>query len=207
VIDVNIIVTCYNKEEYLHGLLETFSLYKHIKPHIVICYSGDMDSFPCHIRVANRGHQLGDIDLTLLGYNYLKSNGFSKFIKISIDSWLLNDLKLVDIFKFMEAQQSAYAGNLWFSEQSPSLATDIIIADTRFGNIFESFAWDNHFFETSLFSTIIKNQFHALILKHRVPVVPDFRFCCPGLDWIMDHDLKKNLEYLWAYKNSMSQEV
>ena len=105
----------------------------------------------------------------------------------------------------MENDESCYAGNHWFSENDQSLATDIIFANTSYGNIFESFEWDEQFFETSLYSTMVKNNYKASIIKERIPVVPNYRFSCESLKWTMEHDLKSNLKSLWAHQESKKQ--
>jgi hypothetical protein len=199
--DINFIITCFDKEEYLHGMIDTIHSYRKIVPKYAVCYNGNIKEFPCDVRLGNNGHQLGDIDLTLAGYNFLKHNGSNRFIKLSIDSWLLDEHKIIEIFDFMERQKSCYAGNYWFSEDSQSLATDIIFSCINHGNIFENFSWDGQYFETSMFSTIVKINSNITIIEDRKPVVPRFRFECPSLSWAMHHDLKDNLQALWLYKS------
>lgn len=198
--DINLIITCFDKEEYLLGLVESFKLFKKIKFNTCLCYNGKIDAFPCDIRLKNNGHQLGDIELTMAGYRQLKGNGVTRFIKIAIDSWLLDEDVLFKIFEGLEINQSAYAGNYWFSENSPSLATDIIFTDTRFGNIFENFKWDGNYFESSLYKTVLDNSFKISIISERIPANPNHRFNCKKLGWTMSHELIENLENLWKFQ-------
>ncbi len=199
-IEVNLIVTCYDKEEYLFGFLECIKEYKYIIPNVCLCYNGTLHGFPSDIKLTNQGHQLGDISLTLAGYACLKNNGVSRFLKLGIDSWLMDDSIIYKIFRSMSQSKSAYAGNYWFAENTPSLSTDIIFADLNFGNIFEKFEWDGRFFETSLYTTILKNKLKISFIQERIPVEPENRFECSSLKWTMEHDLKKNLINFWKYK-------
>jgi tetratricopeptide (TPR) repeat protein len=202
---VNFIITCFDKEEYLPGLLQVLESYKSIIPIVCIAYNGDSNTFPCDIKIENHGHQIGDIELTLAGYHFLKSNGVSRFIKIGIDSWLLDEGYLARIFAEMESEESAYAGNYWLPEENYysklSLSTDIIIANTRFGDIFEKFSWDQMGFETSLYKTITNNSFKVTFLEERNPVHPYNRFACKGANWVMSHSYKENYMNWLNYKN------
>ena len=204
-IEVNIIITCFDKEEYREGLMQCINEYKFITPNICLCYNGEMDVFPCDLKMENQGHQLGDISMTLAGYKYFKGNGVNRFLKIGIDSWILDDKVIYEIFRSLESSQSSYAGNYWFAENTPSLATDIIFADTTYGNIFEAFEWDGVYFETSLFNTVVKNNLKISFITERVPIDPLNRFKCDKLNWVMEHDLKKNFESYWKYKNYLNK--
>jgi hypothetical protein len=86
--DVNFIVTCYNREEYWPYLKEILNSYKIIKPHIAYCYNGNKADEVCDFRCGNRGHIEGDTDMMIGGYNLLKDNGVKNWIKLSVDSWL-----------------------------------------------------------------------------------------------------------------------
>ena len=202
--EINLIVTCYNKEEYLLGLLECINNYKKLKVNVCISYNGKLDSFPCDIKLTNNGHQIGDIELTLAGYSKLKTNGITRFIKIAIDSWLMDENVIIEIFKGLENNKSAYGGNYWFSENSASLATDIIFADIRYGDIFENFTWDGLYFESSLYQTIKKNNFKVSFINERIPANPTYRFDCEKLNWTMSHSILDNLDKLWKFKKRIN---
>ena len=206
--NVNFIVTVFNREEYLPGLLDVFASYTRISPHVAISYNGDIDSFPYQVRLAtNEGHQLGNMGLTLAGYRYLKANGHTRFIKIGIDCWLLDEDKIIDIFASMEDGQCAYAGNQWFPRQH-SWSSDIIFADIRFGDIFENFQMDSApCFELSVALTIDQNNYKVFTIPERVPVVDLVggelnRWDCKPLHWVMRHELISNLKVLWDYRAS-----
>lgn len=204
---INIIVTCNSREEYLHGLNETIRGYKNISPNVCLSYNGNIEEFPCDIKIANSGHQMGDIELTLAGYHHLKNNGVNKYLKICIDSWLLNDEFILEIFDRMDSSKSAYAGNYWLPEGEPnhkfSLSSDIIFADVTNGNIFENFRWDGLGFETSIYKTINDNGFKYSIIQEREPIHWENRYDCEKAQWVMHHDLAKNNFGLWSYNKKM----
>lgn len=196
--EINFLVTCYDKEDYLMGLKEVMNSYRKIKPNMKIAYNGNINSFPCDIKIQNRGHQLGDIDLTLNAYNSFR-NGVSKFVKLGIDSWLLNEDIVIDIFNELDSKQACYAGNYWFENSQESLSTDIFFSNIEYGNIFENFIWDGKYFETSLFASIKKMNSKILIINEREPVHPANRFKVIPLSWTMSHSLKENLSEYWHY--------
>lgn len=76
--DVNFIITCYNREDYWPYLKKILQSYKIIKPNIAYCYSGDNQNEICDFKCKNRGHVEGDTDLMIGGYNVLKNNGVNK---------------------------------------------------------------------------------------------------------------------------------
>ncbi len=198
--NINFIVTCYDKEEYFLGLLEVFKTYKKINPKIVFAYNGAWESFPADVRLPNRGHQLGDIDLTIAGYRKLVGNGVTKFVKLCIDSWLLNEDVVIEIFKQMSSGRCCYAGNYWFENSRTSLSTDIFFVDIEFGNVFEGFDWDGSYYETSMYSTLVSMNSNILFIGPREPVVPHNRFAVKALDWTMSHDVRENLKNFWDFQ-------
>lgn len=196
--EINFIITCFDKEEYYHGALQVLKSYKTIIPKIAFVYNGSSLHFPADIKINNKGHQLGDIELTLAGYNYLKNTSqTNRYVKLCIDSWLLNENIIIEIFNGMHKNQSCYAGNYWFENSKNSLSTDIFFVDLNHGNIFEKFEWDGDHFETSMFKTLQKMNGIVSIISSREPVHPHNRFACDSLQWTMSHEIKENLNQLW----------
>ena len=96
--DVNFIITCYDREDYWPYLKKILDSYQTIKPHVAYCYSGVKEDVECDFRCSNRGHIEGDTDLMIGGYNLLKDNGVDKWIKLSVDSWLIDEEKIIELF-------------------------------------------------------------------------------------------------------------
>lgn len=105
----------------------------------------------------------------------------------------------------MEKAQVPYAGNLWHHNAPGSLATDIIFADTQFGNVFESFR-DRTFpdFEITMWDTVHRLGRGYYTIKERHPVHWENRFNCKALWWTMEHSLDLNLAFVKAYKERSS---
>lgn len=51
---INVIITCYNKETYLPGLLSVLKEYTLIEPIIIVGYSGK-NELQCDFRIENPG--------------------------------------------------------------------------------------------------------------------------------------------------------
>lgn len=226
--DVNFIITCYNRENYYPHLKTILSSFKTITPHIALAYNGERTDLPTDFNYNFRtiykpnggrgsdGHGSGceyadaDLELTVGGYEYLKNNGVKNWIKLSIDSWLLDELKIVQILNEMKAQNCSYAGNYWHSHRN--LSTDIFFANTEINNIFEDLQFHGkQFFDylyeiknpsgLELFMGFIASQYDHLIIMDREPLSPDnTRWFADKLGWTMSHVLETNLEFLKNYK-------
>jgi hypothetical protein len=141
----------------------------------------------------------------MAGYKRLAGNGISRFVKLCIDSWILNERVIIDIFEQMSAGRSCYAGNYWFENSQTSLSTDIFFVDTEFGNVFEKFEWDGAYYETSMYKTLASMNSNIVLIESREPVVPNNRFSVKSLNWTMSHNIRDNLKAYWDYeKGSMS---
>lgn len=223
--DVNFIITCYDKEIYYPYLKKIIESYKKIKPNIVLCYSGNDDEFICDIKIKNlinggRGdnhHEhaclYADIDyqLTILGYNHLKNNGVKNWIKLSVDSWLIDEQKIIDIFDELDTQNCVYAGNQWYTHIN--LSTDIFFVNTNNNNIFEDLEKNGEEFLNWLYYNKIPTGFENLmrytvipydylIINGREPLDADkTRWVCPELGWAMSHNLETNIVF---YENYIS---
>jgi hypothetical protein len=196
---VNFIITAHDKEDFRHYCLRVIDSYKRIKPRVVLAYNGDDPEFPCDLRRDNHGHQHGDRDLTLAAYSTFTTS--SRYIKLGIDSFLLEEQVLIDIFTRMEKAGCCYAGNRWGNESEESLATDVIILDTRFGDPLKDLPTEGPSYEHWLFNNVRRLGLKALMLRERIPVHPHNRMECPPLRWTMHHQLQQNLYNMrkWGY--------
>ncbi len=203
--NVNFIITAFNKEEFLPLCLKTIRSYKTIRPRIVVCYNGSDPEFPADIRRDNLGHQRGDKDLTLAGYNHhWMTNSDHRFIKIGIDTFLLNEQPIIEIFDRMEKAEACYAGNRWGNESEPSLATDIIFLDTRFGNPLcppDGMEEDGPQYEFWMWNSVHKNKLKIISIDERIPVHPNHRLEFLQFSWTMHHQLENNIDNMrrWGY--------
>jgi hypothetical protein len=190
---VNFIITCFDKESFVDLAVKTITSYKKISPRICLAYNGKDEKFKCNVRIPNRGHQQGDLDLTLAGYENLLHNEIFRFVKIGADTCLLDEDIIISIFDDMARKRCGYAGNNWHEGQT-SLATDIIFADLRFGNAFEGLTLKGYpAYEWAMYGQCEKRKIKAMIIKDRVPVHPDNRNECEKLKWTMHHELDKNI--------------
>lgn len=201
---INFIITAFDKEIYLPHLLRVIQSYVTVEPQIVIAYNGSDPNFPCTLRRPNMGHQHGDHDLTMTGFNHFRTlnDGF-RFIKIGIDSFLLDENFLIHIFDTMQKERACYAGNPWHNEDSPSLSTDVIFLDTRFGNPLNpphGMEKDGDDYESWLWKSIHKRNLKWLEIQQRKPVHPDNRMECEELKWTMHHQLQANLENMRKWR-------
>lgn len=204
--DINFIVTCYDKEEYWPHLEDILKSYKKIKANYVLVYTGNKLDFNPTIRIPNRGHSRGDYDCIINGYKYLKEKtNTSRWIKIGIDSWLLNEDVLISKFNEMEKNICGYAG-VWWNDAKDDISTDIFLADTLMGNVFEHMLKHDvpdHLtprFEVYMKEVLQAYGIRSLILQERHPCWADYRWKCPALGWTMSHKLQENLEFLKNYK-------
>jgi hypothetical protein len=202
---INFIVTCHDKEQYLPHLIGILRGYKNIWADICLCYNGSIADFACTIRRPNMGHQHGDHDLTMSGYNHFKTlnDGF-RFVKLGIDTFLLDEQIIAHIFETMERDQCCYAGNRWHGEGTESLATDIMFLDTRFGNPLNpphGMEKDGPDFERWMWLSIRNRGLKWLEIQQRRPVHPGNRMECEQLKWTMHHQLENNLANIskWGF--------
>lgn len=219
-IEINFIITIYDKEDYWTYLKQILDSYTKIESNYVVCYSGNKENFSSDFRVENklnggRGNDhhphstpFVDMDYILMmgGYEILKKNNISKWVKLSVDSWMLDEEKIIQIFDFLEKEDCVYGGNVWYSHIN--LSTDIFFANTKNKNIFEDLKIHGNKFldwlyykkiptglENLMRYTVIPYN-HAIILDREPLTFDGTRFCCPKLGWCMHHDLQKNVEFL-----------
>jgi len=221
--NINFIITCYDKESYYPFLKSIINSYKRINPSIVLCYSGKDDNFPCDIRIENkinggRGdnhHEHActyvdsDYELTILGYDFLKKNGTTNWIKLSVDSWLIDEDKIINIFEDLESKNCVYAGNKWYSHIN--LSTDIFFANSRNVDIFEDLKkYGKDCLDVLYYNKIptgfenlmryIVIPYNHLLINDREPLTADgTRWICPKLGWCMSHVLETNINFLGSY--------
>lgn len=221
--NVNFIITCYDRESYYPYLERIINSYKRIVPSIVLCYSGEDDNFPCDIRIkyeinGGRGNDHhpsacpyadSDYELTILGYDFLKKNGTTNWIKLSVDSWLIDEDKIINILEDLESKNCVYAGNQWYTHTN--LSTDIFFANTKNINIFEDLKkYGKEFFDW-LYSTRnpegFENLMRYIVIPHNYLLINDreplkadgTRWMCPKLGWCMSHVLETNINFLESY--------
>jgi hypothetical protein len=225
-IDVNFIITIYNREDYWPYLKNILDSYKTIKSNYVVCYSGIDDSFECDFRMKNvinggRGdnhhphsspHVDMDFDLMMAGYEILKNNNVTNWIKLSVDSWLIDERKIVDILNFLKNEDCVYGGNYWYTHIN--LSTDIFFLNTKHYNIFEDLKkHGKHFLDwlynnkiptglENLMRYIVIPHNHAIIIEREPLNAESTRFLCPNLGWCMSHDLGTNIEFLKNYQTN-----
>jgi hypothetical protein len=205
--EINFIITCFNREEYWPHLKQIISSFKKIKPNIILCYDGENNDFKkeANVSIENTGHQHGEASLLLNGFEYAEKNFKSNcFVKLSIDSWLLKEEVILDIFTYMEQNKICYAGNFWNTNYQ--LSVDIFFIDKNHGDFLTSFKEQKNnienlkhggsALENIIFDTINSKGYKYTIIKDRDPVHPDNRFCCHSLGWTMSHKLEENLNFI-----------
>lgn len=223
--NVNFIITCYDRESYWPHLKSIIESYKTIKPYIALCYNGLDENFDSDFRCeykpnggrGNERHPSGvdyadaDYELTMGGYNLLKSNGVDLWVKLSIDSWLLDENKLIQILENIEKQDCAYGGNIWYIRYN--MSTDIFFANTKNKNIFEDLDKYGVEFFDYLYSIpnpqgfehlmyFVSRQYNRLIIMDREELSGDStRWECSKLGWTMSHFLEGNLKFMEEYKS------
>lgn len=200
--DVNFIITVYDKEEYLPYLLEILNSYKKIKPTYTIAYTGNNCDFPCNVKLENRGHSRGDYDCIVHGYLNAKNKApqTTRFIKIGVDSWLLNEDVILDIFHKMELEQAGYGG-IWWDSHQDDISTDIFFVDTRFGNAFDVMIQNDvpdHLtprLELYMRQILDFTKIKIHLIMDRWPSWSQFRWSCEKLGWTMSHNLEENIKF------------
>ena len=185
--NVNFIITCYNREAYWPHLQKLIMSYKTIKANIAFCYNG-LSNMDCHFRCSNEGLSAGDGRMICGGFNVLKNNNVHRWIKLSVDSWLCKEQVIIDFFNLMDTRKLHYIGSLW--DKSPhDFSTDIIFADTIFMNEF-----------VSTFVPALKLEKHCSNVAHRLGfyhiINNRSRMESKDLGWTMQHDIQKNINFL-----------
>ena len=159
-----------------------------------------------------------DCELTVDGYNYLrKKNNNNLWIKLSVDSWLLDEDKIIKIFELMQEHDCPYGGNIWYIRQN--MSTDICFFDTSKYNLLQEIS-DHH---TSFFDHLhaivnphgfehlmyfISRQYNQLIIANREPLdASTTRWCVPDIGWTMYHDISKNINFLSQYNKQKSSNI
>lgn len=210
-LDVNFIVTNYNREDYWPYLKNILNSYKKIKAHIAYCYSGVKQDEVCDFRCINRGHIEGDTDLMIGGYNLLKNNGVKKWIKICVDSWLLDEDKILGIFDVMDKNDYVYSGNTWTS--SPYFATDIFFSRDNEFKFMEKFTGGAIQYITEInysiegyIADLARESNRYYLIPEREPVQGDYgtRFVVESLGWVMHHNLGDNIKFMEEYKKKIN---
>lgn len=207
--EVNFLITCFNKEHfadfYRYTILKQF---KKIVPKVTLAYNGIRPFYPCDVSIPNRGLQLGEYDLILSAFRQADKT-VTRFIKLSADSWLCNEDKIIEIFQRMEKDKCGYAGNYWFPGPHPhTLSTDIFFLDTRFGSpmfhLQEPIDKPYHELEFSMYKAVQAGT-KALIIQEREPTHPTHRNICEELQWTMQDDFVMNLSNYKRWKHNSNK--
>jgi hypothetical protein len=191
---VNFILTCCTQPEQIPAAVEVLRSYAAVQPRWAVCYNGVDPSVPCDCRLRNRGLHRGDRDLTVRGYRWLRGDGCFRYAKLSVDSWLLDEQVILDVFREMEGRRVPYAGNRW--DADGKLATDVFFADLRFGDLFRRLRRRRYWmgkYERRIYLVVDRLGAGWYEIPERHPVHPNNRFCCPALHWTMFHRLEDNL--------------
>jgi hypothetical protein len=196
-ININFIITCCDREAYWPYLKKIIESYKQIIPHIALCYNGADKNFPCDFKCGNRKGAFSrqtDGELIVGGFLKLKGNNVSRWIKLSVDSWLCREQSIVDLIAKMDTQHSHYAGCKWYG-RSNQYSTDIIFSDTMFMQKFVEFIATHPNRKQDL-ETCAAYVMNLLGGAYMIPerTCPAHRHVCQTLGWTMQHDLKKNIE-------------
>jgi len=224
--EINFIVTCFDKEEYWPYLKEILDSYSQIKANYVIVYNGENDNFVCDARLknevnagrGNRAHEHAclyaenDWLLTKKGYDLLKNNGVNKWIKLSVDSWMLDEQIILDLFQEMKDTNSVYGGNIWYSPINYS--TDIFFLETSETNLFEEMSKNDEEFFGFLYRNQIPTGFENFMRYHVMPhnhlIFLDreeldsvsTRWKVHSLGWTMSHQIQENLKFKKTYHSN-----
>ena len=188
-LECDVILTCTDREEYIPHALEVLRSYREIRATPILCYNGDGD-VACDVRLGRKPLHLGDYQMIMAGFQRCQH---SRIIKLSIDTWLLDEAVILRIFAVLDATRRPYAGNFWI-ENTRGLSTDVIFADLRWGNLFEHWRYDpGREIELTLEEAVIEVGRGFLGLFERHPVHEANRHECPALGMVAHHDLALNL--------------
>ena len=196
--DVNFIITCFDREDYWPYLKDILDGYTVVKPHIAFCYNGTKN-LSADFKCKNRGKLPGDADLIIGGYNVLKNNGVKNWLKLSVDSWILNEDSIVDIFDKMEKRDCCYGGCEW--DDADHFSTDIMFVRENSFGLMQKFCaiaptWIQHDNIEGLAADLAKRQgfYYMIPQRDRNSGESWGRHEVPELGWTMQHSLEKNVE-------------
>lgn len=187
---VTFILTCFDREDYVPYARRVIDSYRLIKPQVILCYNGTRD-LQCDVRLPALHKHLGDHSLTMAGYQLKKHR---RVVKLSVDSWLLDERKIIRIFDALEESRRPYAGNYWHWNAPGSLSTDVFFADLRFGDVFKGWHDVGPSMEEGMWTQVQRLGRGGLLIFEREPVHDDNRFACAPLRWTMHHELGLNLQ-------------
>lgn len=193
--EIFFIITCFDKEHYIPHLLNIIHKYKKIIGIPIVCYNGTNENFKCDFKCKNTGLNPGDLELTLGGYNisrykseqfpYNINKKYFRIIKLSCDTWLLNEHVIIDIFKKIENNKCCYGGCVW---HYLGLPTDCFFVDLRFGNIFNKLKNKNICFEHLMFQAV-----NLTGIPYIIPEKVGSNYECKSLNLCSFHNLNNNL--------------
>ncbi len=194
--DVNVLITFFDKEDHLPYLLQILNSYKILKPTVLQVYTGTNPDVKANLKYNLPTNALDQREYSMLveGAKAFKSvNQTKRFLKLNSNTWPLDEQKIVDIFNKLDELERPVATNYWTNNQPGSFAADIFLADTRFGNVF---APANKFLRTTELTlhSVIQNLSHQpYLIEEREPVHWRNLWECKNLKWVMYNDLQQNL--------------
>jgi hypothetical protein len=214
-LDLNVIVINYNREDYWPYLKSILESYTHITPHIAYCYGGIDLAHQCDFRpTIDRGHIFGGIDQLIGGYNLLKSNSVPNWLVLCADSWPLDESKLINIFSEMSKINASYAGSYWGGGPD-YFSTDFLISqNTPQFNFMEQFTTQILPFLSSCdltkicgperLASIIAHQSKSFYLlpERNNATIESSRWSVPALGWCEFHTLQQNIIFASNYYSS-----
>jgi hypothetical protein len=163
-----------------------------------MCYNGKDRDFQFEFKCENKGKEAGEFDLIRGGFAWLESFGVDSWVKLSVDSWLLDEDKIVAIIEKMQSKKAHYAGAMWDNDNE--LSTDIFFADTVFMKAFCSGKLDRKI-EKYAFEVARKcGPMYLIPERGRAAREEPGRWSVPELGWCMFHDLHKNIDFAKSYK-------
>jgi hypothetical protein len=195
--NVNFIITCHDKEEYWPVMSGILSGYKTIVPKVALCYNGFRKNFPSNFWCLNKGKEAGEFDLIRGGFKFIKENK-NPWIKLSIDSWMLDESKVIEILEAMKSKKAHYAGAMWDNDNE--LSTDIFFASPEYMKVFCEGTLDRKI-EKYAFEVAKKlGPMHLIPERGRAAREAPGRWSVPALGWCMFHDLQKNIDFMKEYR-------
>jgi len=192
--EVNFIITVYDKEEFLPATKDFIKKFTKIQPKIFVVYCGP-NKVEANLKLPDPGEPAREIFMTLWGYKKLSEDSVvPRYVKMTGNTWLMDEDVIINIFNEMENRKAAFGGNHWHFNLEGSLSADIFFADTRFGNVFKAIDAKPKDFEVVLFDTLRKIKSTPYIIEGRDPVYYNNLHECKTLKWAMHSNIGKNFE-------------
>jgi hypothetical protein len=194
---VNILITYYDKEEFIPYLLQILNSYKTLEPTILQVYTGSKQDVKADLKYLLHPsmQQQRDYSMLMEGIKAFKQiNENKRFLKLNSNTWPLDETKLIDIFNKLDELKLPIASNYWNNNQKGSLATDILLMDLNYGHLFTAADKFYQTTEITLDRALQKIKKEPLIIEEREPVHWKNLWECQQLKWTMYSNLNMNIE-------------